>query len=101
MIINISESTKPNKRFCLTMDNGKKYNFGHKYGQTFIDHHEDKKRENYWKRHLANKTEKELIKNLTPSPALFSAVLLWGQSTNINKNIQWLNHAWKIKDTQR
>jgi len=63
MIINITESTKPYKRFCLTMDNGNTYNFCYKFGQTFIDHYQDKKRENYWKRHLANNTEKELITN--------------------------------------
>jgi len=35
-------------------------------------------RANYWKRHLANRTEDERITNLVPSPALFSAMLLWG-----------------------
>ena len=48
---------------------------------TYIDHHDKTKRANYWKRHLvANRTELHLITNLVPSPELFSAMLLWGDS---------------------
>jgi hypothetical protein len=45
---------------------------------------------NYWLRHYANKKEKELIDNFIPSPALFSAYLLW-YSPNLRDNIEWLN----------
>ena len=49
------------------------------------------KRENYLKRHLANKIENKLINDLIPSPALFSAFLLWGPSTNLEENIKQKN----------
>jgi hypothetical protein len=37
---------------------------------------------NYWKRRYANNTEKESIDKLIPSPSLFSALLLWGETTD-------------------
>jgi len=93
MIINIKPSQKKNKRFQVIMDNGKKYDFGLKDGSTYIDHYDKKKRKNYIDRHIKN--EKEFIKNLIPSPALFSMMLLWGPYTDINKNINYLNSLWK------
>ena len=92
MIVEISDSKKASKRYCVRLDDGRTFDFGLKNGSTYIDHHDVKKRENYWKRHLANKTEHRLITNLIPSPALFSAMLLWGDSTSLNKNIRDLNH---------
>ena len=92
MIVEITDSKKPSKRFCVTMDNGKRFDFGLKNGSTYIDHHDKRLRTNYWKRHLANRTEHRLISDLIPSPALFSAMLLWGDSTSLNINIENLNH---------
>jgi len=97
MITKICESPRKNKRHVLTMDNGKKYNFGYKFGHTYIDHHNKILRENYRKRHLSNETEKYLIENLIPSPSLFSYYLLWGPYTNIYKNIDYLNNLWMDK----
>ena len=92
MIVEINDSKKAFKRYCVRLDDGRKFDFGPKSGNTYLDHHDVKKRENYWKRHLANKTEHRLITNLTPSPALFSSMLLWGDSTSLDKNIRDLNH---------
>ena len=92
MILEISNSKKASKRYCVRLDDGRTIDFGLKNGDTYIDHHDPEKRENYWKRHLANKTEHRLITQLIPSPALFSAMLLWGDSTSLNKNIRDLNH---------
>ena len=92
MIVEITDSKKPSKRFCVRLANGKTFDFGLKNGSTYIDHRDKKLRANYWKRHLANRTEHERITNLIPSNALFSAALLWGDSTSLNKNIQTLNH---------
>ena len=55
------------------MDNGRFYDFGLDTGTTFIDGASKETKLNYLKRHLANKTENELIKNLIPRSALFSA----------------------------
>jgi len=92
-IISISESPKKNKRFRVYLDDNTHYDFGlknPKYG-TYIDHHDKKKRMNYISRHLANYNEKKLIDSITPSPALFSMMLLWGKYENIDDNIKYLN----------
>ena len=101
MIESIKPSELKNKKYQITMDNGKKYDFGLKTGQTYIDHHDKTKRENYLKRHFLNPNETHLIVNLTPSPALFSFVILWGPTTSIEKNIEHLKKQWKIKQNQR
>jgi hypothetical protein len=104
MIIKLTDSPLPFKRYRVFMDNGDKprstlkhFDFGLKDGTTYIDHKDKILRENYLKRHLANTTEKHLIQNLIPSPALFSALLLWGKHTDIKKNVIELNKLWKIK----
>ena len=75
--------------------NGKKYNFGLKGGSTYLDHKDKIKRDNYRRHHLGNPKEKQLIEGLTPSPALFSYYILWGDSTDININIRKLNKLIK------
>ena len=90
-IINIINSNRKNKRFRIIMSNGHCFDFGLLNGQTYIDHHNQVKRINYLKRHMANEKEKYLIDNLIPSAALFSAKILWGKYKNINKNINELN----------
>lgn len=96
-IINIEKSPVKNKRYRVYLDNGNKYDFGLDTGKTFIDHHNEELRQNYLKRHLANPIEKELINNLIPSPALFSAVLLWGPYKTLTKNMQFLDNLFKNK----
>ena len=96
-IVDIRESKKPSKRFCVTLDDGRSFDFGLKTGSTYIDHHDSRLRANYFKRHLANHSEHELITNLIPSPATFSAMLLWGHSRDLNKNVRELNRLWEKK----
>jgi hypothetical protein len=97
MIIKIEKSPIEHKRFRITMDNNKKYDFGLDIGETYIDHKDKIKRKNYLLRHLGNVTEKKLIENLIPSPSLFSAYILWGKFDNIDDNIKFLNNLWLIK----
>jgi len=96
MIVKIESSPRQHKRFRITMDNGKVFDFGLKGGSTYIDHHDKAKREAYRKRHLGNATEKKLITNLIPSASLFAYRILWGDSINIQKNIDDLNKEWSI-----
>ena len=96
-IIDFTESPKPNKRFRITLEDGSHWDFGAKSGQTYIDEGNETKRANYLKRHLANPTERKRIENVIPSPALFSAVLLWGHSTDLIENIKHLNSLLKEK----
>lgn len=97
MIVKIENSPIKHKRFRITMDNGKQYNFGLQGAETYIDHKDYNKRRAYWQRHYGNPTEKILIDNLVPSPSLFSAYILWGSHTNLEKNIKELNNLWKYK----
>jgi hypothetical protein len=90
-IINLYESPRKSKRYRVTMDNGKHYDFGLDTGSTYIDHHNPQKRLAYIARHLGNLSEKRLIDSLTPSPALFSMVLLWRPHADIESNIRYLN----------
>jgi len=94
-ITSIHNSGFKTKRFLVVLDDGSNYNFGLKTGSTYIDHHDEKKRDNYRARHLGNQKEKQLIESFTPSPALFSFYILWGPYTNINENIQFLNKKLK------
>jgi hypothetical protein len=95
IVVDIEPSNKKYKRFCLTMNDGKKFDFGLKDGSTYIDHEDKIKRKNYWSRHLANSTENKRINNLVPSASLFSAYLLWGPYTDLEKNVANLNNLWK------
>ena len=93
-IIEVEEQEGKPKRFKLIMSEYgklKTYQFGQPNGTTFIDGATKQVRDNYRKRHLANKTEYHRITNLIPSPALFSYYILWGDSQNIIQNIEKLN----------
>lgn len=91
MISSVENSPLKTKRFRVLLDNGKHYDFGLRSGSTYLDHQDKTKRDNYRKRHLANPLEKARIENYTPSPATFSYHLLWGDSTDLTKNVKALN----------
>lgn len=93
-ILDIINSPLQNKRFRVYLNDNTHYDFGLKTGQTYLDHKDKLLKENYWLRHIASPREHYLIKNLIPSPALFSAYLLWGPNTNLYKNIKYLNDLW-------
>jgi len=97
MIVDIERSPIKYKRFRVFMDDGRHFDFGLQGGNTYLEHKDKTIRMNYWKRHYANPVEKKLIDGLVPSPALFSAYLLWGSHTSLEKNINELNNLWKIK----
>jgi len=89
-ILDLIASPKLNKRFRIKIQEGddvKTYDFGYDGGSTYIDNQDTKKRAAYWARHCGNSTEKQLIDNLIPSPALFSARLLWGSSSDLCDNL--------------
>ena len=94
-IVKIENSPRKNKRFRVYLENNDYYDFGLLGASTYIEHHDKIKRENYRKRHMANNTEKRLIQNFIPSPALFSYYILWGDSTSVEENIKTLNKRLK------
>ena len=93
-IVSIEDSRRKTKRYRVYLEDGSHYDFGLKGGDTYIDHKNKQKRENYRKRHLGNKIEKHLISHLIPSSSLMSYWILWGPSTDIMKNINILNRMW-------
>ena len=101
MINDIKYSHRKNKRFKVLMDNNDIFHFGLKNGETYIDHIDTKKRDNYVKRHLKNTNENDLISNIIPSPALFSAVLLWGPYKTLQENAHYLNNLFKMKEKDK
>jgi hypothetical protein len=90
-IVKIIKSPRKNKRLRVYLDDNRYFDFGLDTGETFIDHQNEKKRDAYRKRHFANDTERYIIETLTPSPALFSWLLLWGGSSDLMTNIETLN----------
>jgi hypothetical protein len=93
-IIEIDKSNRKNKRFKVTLDTGEIYHFGLLGASTYLEHGNKRKRDNYRKRHITNETERYLIENLIPSPALFSYWIIWGDSTDLIRNIEKLNKMW-------
>ena len=94
-IVKLENSPVKNKRLRVILNNGDSYDFGLLNGETYIDHGDKEKRLNYWARHLGNPVEEYRIKNLIPSASLFSAYLLWGETTNLKQNIKILNKLFK------
>ena len=94
-IIKLDHSQLKSKRFRVFLDNNKHYDFGLRTGETYIDHHNKVKRDNYRRRHYNSSKEQPYVINLVPSPALFSYYLLCGESTSIQQNIKTLNKILK------
>ncbi len=97
MILSTTNSPLKNKKYRAYINDGQYIDFGLKGSSTYLDHKDIYKRENYRKRHLGNKMENHLIKNLIISPSLLSYYLLWGPHTHINDNIKYLNNLLKSK----
>lgn len=99
-ILELLPARSDTKRFeiVLNIDGEiKSYQFGAKDGSTYIDHGDEKKRDNYRRRHLANRVEAHRIHYLIPSPALFSYRLLWGDSTDLFDNLVDLQREFNLR----
>jgi hypothetical protein len=87
----ITQSNRKDKRYLATFDNGTKIHFGLKDGQTYIDHLDKKKRSAYLKRHMKNENWDDPY-----TAGSLSRYILWGDSTNINKNISDFKQRFKL-----
>jgi hypothetical protein len=76
----IKASTRKEKRFMATFNNGKTIHFGSANGQTFIDHGDKIKRENYINRHKKNEDWTKV------NAGSLSRFLLWGDYTTLEQN---------------
>lgn len=87
----IKPSTRKDKRYMAIFHDGQTIHFGLKGGKTYIDHQDKKKRENYIARHQVNEDW------ATPNAGSLSRFLLWGDSTDLNTNIQKFKSKFNIK----
>ena len=78
----ITQSDRKDKRYTAIFDNGKQVHFGLKGGQAYIDHMDKLKRENYLKRHIKRENWDDPY-----TAGALSKWILWGDSSNINKNL--------------
>jgi len=90
-IIILQKSSKPNKRFKVTMKNfpnmqDHSHEFGAKNARTFIDCRTEKEKEAWFKRHGKDKGF-----NSIHSGIYYSKNLLWGDSKSLKKNIDKLS----------
>ena len=91
MSFKIVKSNNKNKRYTAIIDN-KKIHFGSPTGTTYIDEGNEKKRNNYIKRH--SKLNEDWTK---PTPASLSRFVLWGNSKNLNDNIIEFKKKFNLK----
>jgi hypothetical protein len=96
MISQVIKSDRKGKKYKAILTDGKEIHFGSDVSETYLDHKDKKKRENYLKRHLANPVERHHVENMVMSPALLSAYLLWN-TPSLEKNIEVLNKELKKK----
>jgi len=89
-IIEVKKSNRKGKKLKAIFSDGNVIHFGLEDSQTYTEGASKEKRDNYLKRHLGNKTEKNLIENLIISPSLLSAYLLW-LTPSLENNIDILN----------
>ena len=78
----IKPSTRKDKRYQAVFNNGKTIHFGLRGGNTYIDHGDKIKRENYIKRHAVNEDWTKV------NAGSLSSFLLWGDYTTLDANHQ-------------
>ena len=79
----LQKSSRKNKRFMIIFSDPKLIvHFGDINGSTYIDHKDKIKRDNYIKRHSVNENWDEM------NPGSASRFILWGDSSNIDKNVK-------------
>ena len=89
--VSLKLSARPNKRYVISFTEPKKtIHFGTENGSTYIDHKDKIKRHNYLKRHIVNEDWSAV------NAGSLSAILLWGQSTNLNDNLNEYLRKFKI-----
>ena len=87
----LTPSSRKTKRFRIEFSHPKKIiHFGQRGGNTYIDHKDDLKRENYLKRHLANEDWSEV------NAGSLSAFLLWGPSSDLKSNLRYYLRKYGI-----
>ena len=87
----LKKSDRKNKRFVIIME-GMKHHFGSDVGKTFIDGRTEKEKQNWINRHKIDRNY-----NNKHSSIYYSRFLLWGDNTDLKKNIKDLEKQDKVK----
>jgi hypothetical protein len=93
-ILNVVDSPIPDKRFRAIFNNDTHMDFGMRWSECYIDHHNIDKRLGYWKM-IYNSNASELLYWTIPSDIVLTTFLLYGNSTDISENIKILNNEFK------
>jgi hypothetical protein len=73
----LKESKRAGKRYYVVYE-GKRINFGSSSGKTYLDHKDDKKKENWRKRHMQIKNRDGVpFYTIKTSPSYWSYHILW------------------------
>lgn len=88
----LKPSTKKDKKYMIIFtEPDKTVHFGSKNSKTYLDHKDKTKRTNYINRHKVNEDWNDPL-----SAGALSLYLLWGASTNLNKNLHYYLQKFKI-----
>jgi len=95
-IVGLEKSKRKGKKLVAIFNDGQRIDFGSDVSQTYSEGAPKEKMQNYWKRHLANPTERQRIENLEPSAALLSAYILW-LTPSLDENVKKLNELLRSR----
>ena len=94
-LILFKPSSRKNKKYMMTIIEDKKFktfHFGSKHSQTFVEGATKLTRDNYIKRHAKNEDWSKI------NPGSMSRYILWGNTSNLEKNLKSFLSRFKIKD---
>lgn len=98
MLLKLTQSDRPNKRFQITMKNpetgrNKTVHFGANSGSTFIDHQDSTKRKNYIARH--RELNEDWSKQGINTAGFWSRWLLWNKPT-LEQTIKFIEKKFNV-----
>lgn len=95
-IVDLQPSTRKHKRYSVKflMSNGKykTSHFGDNRYKTYIDTHDKMQRTRYWTRHFKDFETMDITR-----PGYLSAMILWGNSTNLLENVRIFKLLFDLK----
>ena len=95
IFIKLSRSDRAEKKYVIEYkEPNKKIHFGSKNSSTYLDNADKTKRSNYIKRHSINENWDEV------NAGSLSRFLLWGDTTDINKNLTEYLRRFDIKKSK-
>ena len=88
--VSLLPSTRKDKKYMMVFED-KVIHFGSKVSNTYLDHHDVIKKENYLKRHAPSENWTKI------NAGSLSRYLLWGDSTDIAVNLKHFLKRFKLE----